>query len=95
MCSLFSNRAHKSRSFSHKEYHYYVTGRTSQCRGCELILRKYPHLINVCKPDGFGPLHLASINGDYSLVKFLLEQVSLHNFFLQKKVLFCLNNNSS
>ena len=44
-------------------------------RGCECILRKCPHMLNVRKPDGYGPLHLASLNGNYECAKYIIEQV--------------------
>ena len=38
-------------------------------------MKKHPKLLNVRKEDGYGPLHLACLNDNYSVVKFLLQQV--------------------
>ena len=40
-------------------------------------MKKHPKLLNVRKDDGYGPLHLACLNDNYSTVKFLLEQVCM------------------
>ena len=38
-------------------------------------MKKHPKLLNVRKEDGYGPLHLACLHDNYSVLKFLLQQV--------------------
>lgn len=42
-------------------------------RAVSLIVTKRPDLLNVGKDDGFSALHLASLNGHFSVVNALIE----------------------
>ena len=42
-------------------------------RAVSLIVEKRPDLLNIGKDDGFSALHLASLNGHFSVVNALIE----------------------
>ena len=47
------------------------------CSGCQLILTKYPQLVNVPYLEaGVQPIHFATDEGHLDVVKFLVECVS-------------------
>jgi E3 ubiquitin-protein ligase mind-bomb len=57
-------------------------------KGCKLIIKKYPNLLNLCKDDGFSPLHLASLNNHCDVAKFLLDQVCRHSIYSVYTLIF-------
>jgi hypothetical protein len=42
-------------------------------RGCQFIVKKYPELLMVPRTDGYGPLHLATIRGNLSVARLIVE----------------------